>query len=112
MYGRPQGRSIRPGSPPASIRRRWTQVSRRRDGTTKPAKKAADESAAKVSALEAEIRSLRQLLAEMRVNREDLRQEMDDLRRNRDHWQNLAKSAGAEKVETRAWFCGRASSGA
>jgi hypothetical protein len=37
---------------------------------------------------------------------------MDDLRRDRDHWQNLAKSAGVEKVETRAWFCGRASSGA
>jgi uncharacterized coiled-coil DUF342 family protein len=112
MYGRPQRRSVRPGSAPASIRRRWTQVSGGRDGTATPAKAAAEESAPKVSALEAEVRGLRQLLAEMRANREDLRQETDDLRRDRDHWQNLAKSAGAEKVETRAWFCGRASSGA
>ena len=112
MSGRPQRRSIRPGSPQTPIRRRWAQVSGRRDGTTKPAKDAADESAPKISALEAELLGLRQLLAKIRAKSEDLRQEMDDLRRDRDHWQNLAKSAGVEKVETRAWFCGRASSGA
>ena len=107
MYGRPQRRSVRPWLTSAPIRRRWTQVSGRRDGTMTQASDATE-----VSVLEAEIRGLRQLLAEVRANREDLRQEMDDLRRDRDHWQNLAKSAGAEKVETRAWFCGRASSGA
>ena len=112
MYGRPGRRSIRPESPPASIHGRWTQVSGRRDGTTKPAEDAADESAPEVSLLEAEILDLRQRLAQMRAKSEDLRQEMDDLRRDRDHWQNLAKSAGTEKVETRTWFCGRASPGA
>jgi hypothetical protein len=37
---------------------------------------------------------------------------VDALRRDRDHWRNQAKSAGAEKAEARAWFCGRASSSA
>jgi FtsZ-binding cell division protein ZapB len=74
----------------------------------KPAKDAADESALKVPILEAEILGLRQVIAEMKVKRENLRQEMDELRRDRDHWQNVAKSAEAERTGTRAWFCGRA----
>lgn len=75
----------------------------------KPAKNATDEAALKVPMLEAEIRSLRQELAEVQAKREHLRREMDDLRRDRDHWQNLAKSAAAEKEATRTWFCGRVS---
>jgi hypothetical protein len=67
MSGRPQRRSIRPGSPQTPIRRRWAHVSGRRDGTTKPAKDAADESAPKISALEAELLGLRQLLAKIRA---------------------------------------------
>ena len=78
----------------------------------KPATDAADESASKVSILEAEVLGLRQLLAELRAKSEDVRRETDDLRRDRDHSQNVAKSSGVEKVETLAWFCGRASSGA
>jgi hypothetical protein len=61
--------------------------------------------------LEAEVLGLRQSLAEGKANRDALRKEMDDLRRDRDHWRKLAEAAGTEKVETRAWFCGRASSG-
>jgi phage shock protein A len=74
---------------------------------------AADELALKLPILEAEVLGLRQLLAEVRANRDKLRQEMDDLRRDRDHWQKLAGQAGPtlSGVERRAWFCGRASSG-
>jgi cell division protein FtsB len=75
----------------------------------KPANEAADEAALKVPILEAEILGLRQRLAKLQANREDLRREIDDLRRDRDHWQNLAKSAEAERARTRTWFCGRAS---
>jgi FtsZ-binding cell division protein ZapB len=77
----------------------------------KPANDATDEAALKVPALKAEILGLRQRLAEVQANREDLRREMDDLRRDRDHWQKLAKSAEAEKERARTWFCGRAKPG-
>jgi hypothetical protein len=77
----------------------------------KPARDATDEAALKVPVLEAEILTLRQLLAEARASREHLREEMDDLRRDRDHWQSLANSAGAEGAGMRTWFCGRASPG-
>jgi hypothetical protein len=66
----------------------------------------ADEPARQV--LEAEIEGLRQLLAEVQANREDLRQEMDDMRRDRDRWQNLAEQARLTRAGPRAWFCGRA----
>jgi hypothetical protein len=72
-----------------------------------------DELGLKLPRLEAEVLGLRQILAEVKANRDELRQEMDDLRRDRDHWQKLAEHAepmlaGAGR---RAWFCGRASSG-
>ena len=76
----------------------------------KSANDATDEAALKVSILKTEILGLRQLLAEVQANRENLRQEMDDLRRDRDHWKNRAKSAEGEKEATRTWFCGRVSS--
>jgi hypothetical protein len=60
--------------------------------------------------LEAEILGLRQKLAELQTNREGVRREMDDLRRDRDHWQKLAKPGDHEKAGTRTWFCGRVSS--
>jgi FtsZ-binding cell division protein ZapB len=107
MYGRPLRRSPPPGSPPASIRRRWEQVSENPDGTMRPENDATDQAGLNVSTLQAEILGLRQKLADVQANRENLRQEIDDLRRDRDHWQNLAKSAEAEKERT--WFCGRAS---
>jgi hypothetical protein len=74
---------------------------------------ATNESALRLPILEAEVVGLRQLLAEMKTNRDRLRQEMDDLRRDRDHWQKLAEHAGAtlSGAGRRAWFCGRASSG-
>jgi FtsZ-binding cell division protein ZapB len=75
----------------------------------KPASDATEEAALKVPILEAEIAGLRQRLAEVQMHRENLRQEMDDLRRDRDHWQKLAKSAEAEKERARTWFCGRVS---
>jgi hypothetical protein len=97
MHGLPLRKSAPPGSTPAPIRR-W-------------ATDAADESALKVPLLQAEILGLRQKLAEVQAKRESLLQEIDDLRRDRDHWQKLAKSAAHEKAGTRAWFCGRVSSG-
>ncbi|MGC2784688.1 MAG: hypothetical protein WA397_12830 [Roseiarcus sp.] len=75
----------------------------------KPANDATDEAALKVPSLKAEILGLRQRLAEVQANREGLRQEIDDLRRDRDHWQNRAKSAEAGKEGVRTWFCGRVS---
>ncbi len=69
-----------------------------------------DELTLKLPMLEAEALGLRQLLAEVRANRDQLRREMDDLRRDRDHWQKLAEQTGTEGVGQRAWFCGRASS--
>ena len=72
-----------------------------------------DESALKLPRLEAEVLGLRQLLAEVKANRDDLRQKMDDLRRDRDHWQKLAEQAGPTLTGPgqRTWFCGRASLG-
>ena len=110
MYARPFRRSAPPGST-ASIRLGREQVSESPGGTMKPANDATDEAALKVPILKAEILGLRQRLAEVHANREDLRREMDDLRRDRDHWQNRAKSAKAEKEATRTWFCGRAKPG-
>ena len=57
---------------------------------------------------------LRQNLAEVKANRDELRKEVDDLRRDRDHWRKLAEpnepkpSGGGSKT----WFCGRASAAA
>lgn len=109
MYGRPLRRSAPPGSSPASIGQRREQISESPGATMKPANDATDEAALKVPSLKAEILGLRQRLAEVQANREGLRQEMDDLRRDRDHWQNRAKSAEAGKEGVRTWFCGRVS---
>jgi phage shock protein A len=111
MYGRPLRRSTPPGVTPPVVRRRWAQVRGNRVASIRSAQDAADESTSGVPILEAEIRGLRQLLAEVRATHEGLRQEMNDLRRDRDRWENLAKAAGAEKAGARTWFCGRATSG-
>jgi len=108
MYGQPFRRSAVPGSTPASMPRRRVQVSESPGGTMQPATEATDEEARKVLMLEAEVVRLREKLAQAQAKREEFRQEMDDLRRDRDHWRNLAKLAGAEKETTRTWFCGRA----
>jgi len=73
-----------------------------------PAAEATDEAAWNVRTLEAEVVRLREKFAQVQAKREEMRQEMDNLRRDRDHWRNLAKLAGAEKETTRTWFCGRA----
>jgi hypothetical protein len=72
-----------------------------------------DERVFKLPTLEAEVMGLRQLLAEVKANRDELRQEMDDLRRDRDHWQKLAGQAEPAPAAAgrRTWFCGRASTG-
>jgi hypothetical protein len=72
-----------------------------------------DEPVFKLPTLEAEVMGLRQLLAEVKANRDELRQEMDDLRRDRDHWQKLAGQAAPtlSAAGRRTWFCGRASPG-
>ena len=109
MFARPLRRSAPPGSTPAAIQRRSAQVSESLGGTANPSKDATDDATLKVTVLETEIKGLRQRLAQAQASRENLRREMDDLRRDRDHWQNLAKSAEAERAATRAWFCGSAS---
>ena len=57
---------------------------------------------------------LRQILAEVPANRDELRKEMDHMRRDRDHWRKLAEP-GEPKPEgagQKTWFCGRATAGA
>ena len=76
----------------------------------KPMRDTADELAAKLPMLEAEVLGLRQRLARVTANQDELKREMDGLRRDRDHWQNLAKSDAARSAP-RAWFCGRATGG-
>jgi hypothetical protein len=79
----------------------------------KPTREGRDELTVERPILEAEVMGLRQLLAEVKASRDELRHEMDDLRRDRDHWQRLAEGAGPtlSGVGRRAWFCGRASPG-
>ena len=111
MNGLQRRRSARPGLTPWPLRRRWSNVAGNRDLKPKPTPGPVADLALNLPILEAEILSLRRLLAEMKANREDLRQEMEDLRRDRDHWQDIAKSAEQEKAGPRTWFCGRASRG-
>ena len=108
MYARPIRRSEPPETAPASSQRRWTDVSGNAGAAMNPARDAADKSA-QGGILEAEIKGLRQLLAEVQANRDSLRRQIDDLRRDRDHWQALAKSAEREKAAPRTWFCGSVS---
>jgi uncharacterized coiled-coil DUF342 family protein len=79
----------------------------------KPRREGRDELTVERPILEAEVMGLRQLLAEVKASRDELRHEMDDLRRDRDHWQRLAEQAGPTPpgAARRAWFCGRASQG-
>jgi hypothetical protein len=72
---------------------------------------ARDEHTPKLSMLETEVLALRQNLAEVKANRDELRKEVDDLHRDRDHWRKLAEP-GEPKREgagPKTWFCGRAS---
>jgi hypothetical protein len=110
MYSLRQRRAAHSGSMQTPIRRRGDDVPEGRDVKTERTAGTADESARKLPILEAEILGLRQLLAEVRANRNELRQEIDDLRHDRDRWQTLAEQAGPDGVGRRAWFCGRASS--
>ena len=98
----------------ASIRSRPGSVTGIRDDAVELTRDARDELTLKLPMLEAEVLGLRQNLAEVTANRDELRKEMDDLRRDRDHWRKLAepgepKLAGAGQ---KTWFCGRASAGA
>jgi hypothetical protein len=110
MYSLRHRRAAHSGSMRAPIRHRGDSAPDGRDVETKPTADTADESALRLPILEAEILGLRQLLAEVRANRDELRQEIDDLRHDRDRWQKLAEQVGPEGVGRRAWFCGRASS--
>ena len=108
-----QRRSARSGRTQAPIRSGPSNVPENRGGAGRLTREG-DELALKLPILEAQIVGLRQLLTEVKANRERLRQEMDDLRRDRDHWQKLAEPAEAEKAGSgpRTWFCGRVSAGA
>jgi hypothetical protein len=112
IYNLRQQRSARTAPMQASIRGRPGSVPGIRDVAVESTNDGRDEHTLKLSSLEAEVLGLRQNLAEVKANRDALRKEMDDLRRDRDHWRKLAEPGEAEKAGTRAWFCGRASSGA
>lgn len=62
-----------------------------------------DELVLKLPILEADVKGLRQLLAEVKSN-------LDELRRDRDHLQRRAGPMPS-RVEQPDWFCGRASAG-
>src|ERR1700722_11856923 len=91
MYSLRQRRAAHSGSMRTPIRRRGNNVPEGRDFKTKPTAGTADELALKLPILEAEILGLRQLLAEVRANHDELRQEIDDLRHDRDHSQKLTE---------------------
>jgi prefoldin subunit 5 len=75
----------------------------------KPTRDAADELAAKLPILEAELLGLRQRLARVTASQDELKREMDGLRRDRDHWQKQAEQVGPTAAGQRSWFCGRVS---
>jgi hypothetical protein len=109
MYSLRHRRAAHSRSIRAPIPRRGNNVPEGRDVKTEATAGTAEELALKLPILEAENLGLRQLLAEVRANRDELREEIDDLRDDRDRWQKLAEQAGPEDVRRRAWFCGRAS---
>jgi uncharacterized coiled-coil DUF342 family protein len=113
MYSLRQRRSARSAPAQAPARSRPGEFADNRDGATKSTEDRSDELTRELPILEAEVSGLRQLLAEVRANRDELRQEVDGLRRDRDHWQKLAEQAGSAPLGAgrRAWFCGRASLG-
>jgi hypothetical protein len=52
--------------------------------------------------LEAEVLGLRQNLAEVKANRDELRKEVDDLRRDRGHWRKLAEPGEPKREAPRS----------
>jgi hypothetical protein len=114
IYNLRQQRSARAAATQASMRSRPVTVPGLRDARVESTRDARDEPALKLPMLEAEVLELRQSLADMTANRDELGQEMDDLRRDRDHWRKLAEPSEPKLEEARrkAWFCGRASAGA
>ena len=108
-----QRRSARFAPRPAPIRSRPSDIPDNRGAATKPIREKRDGLTLELPMLEAEVMGLRQLLAEVKASRDELRQEMDELRRDRDRWQSLAERAGPPppRAGRRAWFCGRASQG-
>ena len=114
IYNLRRQRSARTEPMQASIRSRPSSVTGIRDDAVESTRDARDELTLKLPMLEAEVLRLRQNLAEVTANRDELRKEMDDLRRDRDHWRKLAEQ-GEPKLAAAAqktWFCGRASAGA
>ena len=114
MYSLRQRRSARSAPAQAPIRSRPSRIPENLGGAMKSTRDATNELGLKLPILEAEVLGLRQLLAEVKANRDDLRQKMDDLRRDRDCWQKLTEQAGptlSGAAARRTWFCGRASPG-
>jgi hypothetical protein len=108
-----QRRSARVAPAQAAPRSRLGDIPDHRAGAMRSTTDTTDELALKL--LEAEVAGLRQLLAEVTANRDELRQEIGGLRRDRDHWQKLAEKARPTPPAAagqRSWFCGRASAGA
>ena len=94
MYSLRQRRSARSAPAQAPARSRPGNVAENRVGATKSTGDRREELAREPPMLDAEVLTLHQLLAEVKANRDELRQERDGLRRDRDHWQKLAEQAG------------------
>ena len=92
MYSLRQRRAADSGSMRTPIGRHGDNVPEGRDVKTKPPAAMTDELALKLPLLEAEILGLRQLLAEVRANRDELRQEIDDLRNDRDPFSKAGRT--------------------
>jgi hypothetical protein len=114
IYNLRQQRSARTSPTQASIRSRPSSVPGIQDATVESTSDGRDEPTLKLSMLEAEVLGLRQNLAEVKADGDELRKEMDDLRRDRDHWRKLAEPVEPKLEGTgqKTWFCGRASAGA
>ena len=108
-------RQRRPARSAPAQARAWSRPGDIADNlvATQPAGDRRDELTHELPILEAEVSGLRQLLAEVKANRDALQQQMDGLRRDRDHWRKLVEQAGpqAPGAGRRTWFCGRASLG-
>jgi hypothetical protein len=104
-------RSARISPMQTSSRPRPGSVPGIRDATAASTSDSQDEYALKLSMLEAEVLGLRENLAEVEANRDELRKDVEDLGRDRDHWRKLAERGEPKPpgAGSKTWFCGRAS---
>ena len=62
-----------------------------------------DETAIRLAALDAEIKGLRELLAEVKANRDELRANRDEVRADRDDWKGRAERLLTDQRPPSVW---------